>query len=69
MRREKNGGRSRKQRVTIRIDLETLYYFSGLCDETGIPYQTLINLYLQDCVAQERKVDLSWYAARQLADD
>jgi predicted DNA binding CopG/RHH family protein len=69
VRREEQNGRSRKRRVTIRIDEETLYYFSDLCDETGIPYQTLINLYLQDCVDRERKIDLSWYASRQLADD
>src|SRR2546422_3766722 len=36
-----------KRQVTIRLDEETIRYFNGLAAETGIPYQTLINLYLR----------------------
>ena len=35
-----------KRQITIRLDAETVAYFHGLSQETGIPYQTLINLYL-----------------------
>jgi len=35
-------------------------YFKALAEETGIPYQSLINLYLRDCMAHERKPDLAW---------
>ena len=38
-----------KRQVTIRLDQDTIGYFKGLSTETGIPYQTLINLYLRDC--------------------
>ena len=43
-----------KQQVTIRLDTETIEYFKNLSVETGVPYQTLINLYLSDCVRNER---------------
>jgi len=49
-----------KQPVTIRLDNDAVEYFKAMTEETGIPYQTLINLYLRDCVTQHRKLDLSW---------
>ena len=35
-------------------------YFKRLAEETGIPYQTLINLYLRDCAASKRELNLEW---------
>lgn len=49
-----------KQPVTMRLDKDTVDYFKSLSEESGIPYQTLINLYLRDCAAHERKLDLNW---------
>ena len=49
-----------KQPVTMRIDRESVSYFKSLAEETGIPYQTLINLYLRDCVANRRKLQMQW---------
>lgn len=49
-----------KQSVTIRLDKDSVDYFKSLAEESGIPYQTLINLYLRDCAANERKLDLKW---------
>ncbi len=49
-----------KRQVTIRLGDDIVSYFKNLAEETGIPYQTLINLYLRDCVAHNRKLDLSW---------
>jgi predicted DNA binding CopG/RHH family protein len=49
-----------KKRVTIRLDEGTIEYFRDLADETGIPYQTLINLYLRDCAATGRRLSMSW---------
>ena len=46
-----------KQQITIRIDKETLFYFKGLAEETGVPYQTLINLYLTDCAKRKRTLE------------
>ena len=46
--------RGLKKPVTIRLDEATITYFKDLADETGIPYQTLINLYLRDCAATVR---------------
>ncbi len=51
-----------KQQITIRLDQGSVEYFKQLADETGIPYQSLINLYLRDCVKAGRKPDLSWRA-------
>jgi len=49
-----------KRQVTIRIDEETVSYFKQLAEEMGIPYQTLINLYLRDCAASHKKLSLQW---------
>ena len=53
-----------KRSVTIRLDEPTIAYFKGLAEETGIPYQTLINLYLRDCAASGRKLALHWRPAK-----
>ncbi|MBN3561406.1 BrnA antitoxin family protein [Aliamphritea spongicola] len=49
-----------KKPVTIRLDEEIISYFKTMSSDTGIPYQSLINLYLQDCVNQQRKIDITW---------
>jgi predicted DNA binding CopG/RHH family protein len=49
-----------KRRVTIRLDSPTVEYFKELAEETGIPYQTLINLYLRDCAESKRELNLEW---------
>ena len=51
-----------KKQITINIDAETIDYFKSMSSVTGIPYQTLINLYLADCAAQKRQLSLSWGA-------
>jgi len=50
-----------KRQITIRLDADTIAYFSGLAEETGIPYQTLINLYLRECATQHKRLDLRWH--------
>ena len=52
-----------KKQITIRLDGPTIDYFKDLSDETGIPYQTLINLYLRDCAARKRKLSMNWKAS------
>jgi predicted DNA binding CopG/RHH family protein len=49
-----------KKQITIRLDVRTLEYFRGLSEELGIPYQTLINLYLQDCAATGKRPSTEW---------
>ena len=49
-----------KKQVTIRMGEDVIDYFKNMSEETSIPYQTLINLYLRDCAAHHRKIDLSW---------
>lgn len=49
-----------KKQVTIRLDEASINYFKSLSEEVGIPYQSLINLYLRDCAATHRKLDLAW---------
>lgn len=49
-----------KKPITIRVDVDTIGYFKGLSDKTGIPYQNLINLYLTECASKHKKIDLSW---------
>ena len=49
-----------KESITIQVDPDIIDYFKAMADETGIPYQSLINLYLRDCVATGRKISLAW---------
>lgn len=49
-----------KQQITINLDRDVIDYFKGQSGSSGIPYQTLINLYLSDCVTQKRELQLSW---------
>jgi predicted DNA binding CopG/RHH family protein len=49
-----------KRQITIRLDEDSITYFKEISEEVGIPYQSLINLYLRDCAAQHRKLDLKW---------
>ena len=49
-----------KRQVTIRLDEPTLTYFKSLSQETAIPYQTLINLYLRECAANHKHLRLAW---------
>jgi uncharacterized protein (DUF4415 family) len=49
-----------KRQVTIRMSDDIIGYFKEMAEDTGIPYQSLINLYLRDCVAHNRKPNLSW---------
>ncbi len=52
-----------KKQVTIRIDETTIEYFKDLSEELGIPYQTLINLYLRECAATKKRLSMKWKAA------
>lgn len=49
-----------KKQVTIKISPTVIDYFKNEASETGIPYQTLINLYLLDCVNEKKKLNMSW---------
>ena len=49
-----------KRQITIRLDEESITYFKAISEDVGIPYQSLINLYLRDCVASHRKLNLDW---------
>lgn len=49
-----------KKQITIRLDEESIGYFKSISQDAGIPYQSLINLYLRDCAANHRKLNLNW---------
>ena len=49
-----------KKQITLRLDPEVIEYFKQKSEESGIPYQTLINLYLQDCRNTGRELEMSW---------
>jgi uncharacterized protein (DUF4415 family) len=61
MKKRRNPYASRlKKQVTIRMGTDIITYFKSLAEESGIPYQNLINLYLRDCVENHRKLSLKW---------
>lgn len=49
-----------KKQITLRMNPEVIDYFKEMSEETGIPYQSLMNLYLSDCMNANRKLQLSW---------
>jgi uncharacterized protein (DUF4415 family) len=49
-----------KKPVTMRLSEDVVLYFKDMAVEAGVPYQSLINLYLRDCVAQHRRVKIAW---------
>ena len=49
-----------KKSVTMRLSEDVVEYFKAMAAEAGVPYQSLINLYLRDCLAQNRKVEIKW---------
>jgi uncharacterized protein (DUF4415 family) len=49
-----------KKPVTMRISEDVVAYFKSMAAEAGVPYQSLINLYLRDCVTQHRQVRIAW---------
>lgn len=49
-----------KKQITINIDEDTIAYFKSQSEISGIPYQTLINLYLADCAANKKQLQMQW---------
>ena len=49
-----------KKSVTMRLSEDVISYFKQRAEKSSVPYQSLINLYLRDCVAQQRQIDISW---------
>ena len=49
-----------KKAISIRLDTDTIDYFKQLAEDSGIVYQNLINLYLRDCAAKHKKLNLKW---------
>lgn len=49
-----------KKQVTINLSEEVIVYFKAQAKETGIPYQTLINLYLTDRARNSKRLAISW---------
>lgn len=58
--RENPYAKKLKKQITINIDADTVDYFKALSTDSGIPYQTLINLYLADCAQQKKQLHISW---------
>ena len=49
-----------KKQVTIKMSPAAIDYFKQESVACGIPYQTLINLYLVDCVREKKKLTMTW---------
>lgn len=62
MKEIKNSYLSKKKAVGINLSPEVIDYFKKIAEESGIPYQKLIDLYLLDCVKHRKKLSLKWAA-------
>lgn len=49
-----------KRQITINISEEVLDYFKEMSEKTMVPYQTLINFYLLDCVKNKKTIEMLW---------
>lgn len=45
-----------KKPITMNVSVTTIEYFMTMSDETGIPYQTIMNYYLDECVREKKKL-------------
>ncbi len=62
LKERKNPYVGKKKAVGINLSPQVLDYFKGLADETGLPYQKLIDLYLLDCTKKRKKLTMRWVA-------
>ena len=62
MKEVKNPYTGKKQAVGINLSPEVVDYFKALADESGLPYQKLIDLYLLDCAKKRKKLRMEWVA-------
>ncbi len=62
MKEIKNPYANKKKAVGINLSPAVIDYFKQLAEETNIPYQKLIDLYLLDCVKRRKKLALKWAA-------
>ena len=49
-----------KKAVTIRFDQDVIDYFKELSEREGVPYQTLMNLFLRFCKEEGLKPKTNW---------
>ena len=49
-----------KKQITIRLDDTVIAYFKEMADQTGMPYQNIINYYLLDCVKNNKQMKISF---------
>ena len=49
-----------KQQITIRLDEQVIDYFKKMSEETGMPYQNIINYYLLDCVKEKKHMEVAF---------
>ena len=53
-----------KKAVTMRLSADVIAYFKNMAEQADLPYESLINLYLRDCVAEHRQVQIAWPGKR-----
>ncbi|PKM02221.1 MAG: antitoxin [Gammaproteobacteria bacterium HGW-Gammaproteobacteria-6] len=53
-----------KKPVSMRLSEDVLAYFKDMANDAGVPYQSLINLYLRDCVMKHRTVQIAWPSSK-----
>lgn len=58
----KNPYVGKKKAIGINLSPEVIDYFKIMAEQTDIPYQKLIDLYLLDCVKRRQKLALKWAA-------
>ena len=52
-----------KKQVTIRLNTQSIRYFKEMAKELGVPYQSLIDMYLRDCAIKRRRLSMRWKSA------
>ena len=55
-----------KQQITIRLDEQVIDYFKKMSEETGMPYQNIINYYLLDCVKEKKHMEVAFVKQKHI---
>jgi predicted DNA binding CopG/RHH family protein len=58
----KNPCASKKKPEGINLSPQIVHYFKALAEETGLPYQKLLDLYLLDCARKRKRLTMKWVA-------
>lgn len=54
----KRAKKARKKQISINLNVETIEYFKDMANKQGVPYQNLMNIFLNQCVQKKLEIKI-----------